>query len=265
MPRLAAQNPSIRRPCSPVQFLPNVNVVSMTFPGVFVGGPPPVDFCICTSRVHAEIMAVWKIQKVPAVNPLNSQRAHRRAPRARRIVFITIGSVAAVLGLGLGAILTTNGIFVPATYLQPWSAASYQQFTDARMQVVAHAVLAPSGHNNAAVERSPRHGRCQRAPPLRRSEPSCSRSSSALTANVGLAGHLPGLPPGRSPASDPSATTENYASLFKFETNRSPYTAAPLSKAQTDGLTRVAENCSASLAILSDRQDMTISESREPS
>ncbi|MCU1585566.1 MAG: hypothetical protein JWM49_2122 [Microbacteriaceae bacterium] len=52
-----------------------------------------------------------------------------------------------MLVLGLGAILTIGGIFVPATYLQPWSATYYQQFSDPRMQVVAHAVLAPNGHN----------------------------------------------------------------------------------------------------------------------
>jgi hypothetical protein len=67
--------------------------------------------------------------------------------RPLRIVATTVGVVAGVLVLALGGLLAVGGIFVPATYLQPWSVTYYQQFSDPRMQVVAHAVLAPSGHN----------------------------------------------------------------------------------------------------------------------
>ena len=49
--------------------------------------------------------------------------------------------------MGLAVVLLVGGILVPAVYLQPWSTDYYRQFADPRMQVVAHALLAPSGHN----------------------------------------------------------------------------------------------------------------------
>jgi len=67
--------------------------------------------------------------------------------RGRRILLITVASVLVVIGAALGAVLVVGGILVPAVYLQAWSPTYYQQFSDPRMQVVAHAVLAPSGHN----------------------------------------------------------------------------------------------------------------------
>jgi len=73
--------------------------------------------------------------------------APHRTHRGRNITLIVVGSVVGVLALGLGAVLTVGGILVPALYLDPWKADYHQQFDDPRMQVVAHAVLAPSGHN----------------------------------------------------------------------------------------------------------------------
>jgi hypothetical protein len=200
--------------------------------------------------------------------------------------------VAAVLGLGLGAILTVGGIFVPPTYLQPWGATYYQQFTDARMQVVAHAVLAPSGHNmqpwNVLLDTVDANVLYLYADPSRLTPAVDPLSRQTLVSQgtflaylqiaaeqLGYSASFELFPDGTydetdlkksmsqrpvariTLARDPSATTDDYASLFMSDTNRSPYTAAPLAKAQTDGLTGVAENSSASLAILSDRQDMT--------
>jgi hypothetical protein len=71
----------------------------------------------------------------------------KKQHRARKITFISIGSVVGVLILGLCTLLVLGGVLVPASYLQPWSTSYYKQFKDLRMQVVAHALLAPSGHN----------------------------------------------------------------------------------------------------------------------
>lgn len=212
--------------------------------------------------------------------------------RARRVVFITIGSVAGVLGLGLGAILTVGGVFVPATYLQPWSATYYQQSTDARMQVVAHALLAPSGHNmqpwHVVLDKADGNVLDLYADPSRLTvavDPDSRQtvvSQGAFLAYLKVAAAQLGYSAlfelfpdgsydetdlkksmGQRPvarvtlARDPSVSTEDYASLFLSDTNRAPYAAAPLTAAQTDALTALSDNSSASLSILSGKQDMT--------
>jgi hypothetical protein len=57
-------------------------------------------------------------------------------------------------------------------------------------------------------------------------------------------------------AKDSSVTTDDYASLFLSDTNRSPYAAAPLTTSQAAALTALAHSSPASLSILSDKQDM---------
>lgn len=212
--------------------------------------------------------------------------------RARRIVFITIGAVAGVLGLGLGAILTVGGVFVPATYLQPWSATYYQQSTDVRMQVVAHAILAPSGHNmqpwSVVLDEADPSILYLYADPSRLTaavDPESRQtmvSQGAFLAYLRIAaeelGHSASFelfPDGsydennlkRSMSQRPvarvtlvkdsSVATEDYSSLFLSDTNRAPYTAAPLTVAQTEALTALADDSAAHLSILSDKQDMT--------
>ncbi|TFD86466.1 hypothetical protein E3T61_16290 [Cryobacterium lactosi] len=211
--------------------------------------------------------------------------------RTRRILLITIGAVAGVLGLGLGAILTVGGIFVPATYLQPWTATYYQQSTDARMQVVAHAILAPSGHNmqpwNVVLDEADASVLDLYADPSRLTpavDPDARQtmvSQGAFLAYLRIAAEELGysasfelFPDGsydetnleksmsQQPvarvtlAKDSSVATDDYSSLFLSDTNRAPYTAAPLTVAQTDALTALAEGSAASLSILSDQQDM---------
>ncbi|TFB96778.1 hypothetical protein E3O42_16705 [Cryobacterium adonitolivorans] len=212
--------------------------------------------------------------------------------RVRRIVFITIGAVAGVLGLGLGAILIVGGVFVPATYLQPWNVTYYQQSTDARMQVVAHAVLAPSGHNmqpwNVVLDTADASVLYLYADPSRLTpavDPDSRQtvvSQGAFLAYLRVAAEELGysasfelFPDGSydetdlkksmsqrpvarvTLAKDPSVATEDYSSLFISDTNRAPYTAAPLTRAQTEALTALADNSAARLSILSDKQDMT--------
>jgi len=211
--------------------------------------------------------------------------------RARRIVLITVGSVVGVLVLGLGVILTVGGIFVPATYLQPWSATYYQQFSDPRMQVVAQAVLAPSGHNmqpwivqldkadtdvlylytdptrlTPAVDPLARQTMVSQGTFLAYLQVAAAHLGYSASFDLfpngtydetDLKASMSELPVARiTLAKDSSAKSDDYASLFLSDTNRSPYTAAPLTTAQTDALTALADSSPATLSILSDRRDM---------
>jgi hypothetical protein len=210
--------------------------------------------------------------------------------RARRIVLVTVGSVVGVLALGLVAILAVGGILVPATYLQPWSATYYQRFEDPRMRLVAHAVLAPSGHNlqpwtvrldpdDPAVlylYADPR----RLAPAVDPLARQTMVSQGAFLAYLRVAGQKLGystsitlfpngiydeptltrsmslLPVARvTVTKDPSASTADYASLFRSDTNRSPYAATPLTRAQTDELAAIAASSPAKLSILTNAND----------
>jgi hypothetical protein len=188
--------------------------------------------------------------------------------------------------------LAVGGIFVPATYLQPWSATYYQQFSDPRMQVVAHAVLAPSGHNmqpwtvrldptdpdvlylyadparlTPAVDPLARQTLVSQGTFLAYLQVAAQHlgysASVALFPDgaydeADLKASMSKLPVAKvTLAKDSSATTADYASLFLSDTNRAPYTAAPLTDAQTGALTALAGSSSATLSILSDPADMS--------
>lgn len=212
--------------------------------------------------------------------------------RARRNVLIVAGSVVGVLVMGLGAILTVGGVFVPAVYLQPWSATYYQRFSDPRMQVVAHAVLAPSGHNmqpwtvrldkadpdvlylytdptrlTSAVDPLARQTMVSQGTFLAYLQVAAEHLGYSASFELfpdgtydetDLRNSMSELPVARiTLAKDPTATTGDYASLSLSDTNRSPYTAAPLTAAQTKALTALAGTSPATLSILSDKKDMT--------
>src|SRR6187402_22830 len=73
-------------------------------------------------------------------------RTHARR-RAIRLTAGVIGGIAGTLVLGLGVLLSTGGLFVPALYLDAWDKGYHQHFSDPRLQLVALGLLAPSGHN----------------------------------------------------------------------------------------------------------------------
>jgi hypothetical protein len=217
--------------------------------------------------------------------------SHRRKHRARRIVFITVGALVAVVALGLGAILTVGGVFVPATYLQPWGASYYKQFSDPRMQVVAQAVLAPSGHNmqpwTIRLDTSDPNVLYLYTDPTRLTpavDPLARQtlvSQGTFLAYLRVAAEHLGysatfalfpdggydetdlkysmseLPVARiTLAKDAAVSSDDDASLFLSDTNRSPYTAAPLTASQTVALMSVADGSAATLSILSDKHDL---------
>lgn len=212
--------------------------------------------------------------------------------RPGRVVLITIGSILGATLLGLGAIVTVGGIFVPANYLQPWSASYYKQFSDPRMQVVAHALLAPSGHNmqpwtvqldksNAdvlylyadpnrltpAVDPLARQAMVSQGTFLAYLQVAAEHLGYSASFDLfpngtydekNLKASMSALPVARiTLAKDSSATTTDYTSLFLSDTNRAPYTAARITKAQTDALTSLAASSPATLSILTDKKDMT--------
>jgi hypothetical protein len=185
--------------------------------------------------------------------------------------------------------LAVGGVLVPATYLQPWSASYYQQFSDPRMQVVAHAVLAPSGHNmqpwtvrldtadpNVLYLYTDPTRLTPAVDPLARqtlvSQGTFLAYLQVAAEHLGYSASLELFPDGTydesnlkasmsqlpvarvTLAKDSSATTADYASLFLSDTNRAPYTAAPLTPAQTGALTALADSSPATLSILSGQQ-----------
>jgi hypothetical protein len=212
--------------------------------------------------------------------------------RARRITFITVGSVVGVLVIGLCTLLVLGGVFAPATYLQPWSTSYYKQFTDPRMKVVAQAILAPSGHNmqpwtvtldksnsnvlylyansarlTPAVDPDARQTMVSEGTFLAYLRvaaehlgysatfslfPDGNYNESALTQSMNT------LPVARiTLARDPSAQTADYASLYLSDTNRAPYTAAALTSGQKTALLGVDPALSAHLQLFTDKKDMT--------
>ena len=221
------------------------------------------------------------------MNDVRGPRKHR----VRRAIFITVGSILGVLLLGLGVILTVGGIFVPATYLQPWSASYYRQFSDPRMQIVAQAVLAPSGHNmqpwtirldktnpdvlylytdptrlTPAVDPLARQTMISDGTFLAYLQVSAAHlgynaslelfpqgtyNEAALTTSMSK------LPVARiTLAKDSSVKASDYKSLFLSDTNRSPYTATALTSTQTTAVTALAADSSTMLSVLSDEKDM---------
>ena len=225
----------------------------------------------------------------PALPPTGapSPRNHR----AGRVALIVGASVVGVSAAGLTVVLAVGGIFVPATYLQPWAATYHQQFTDPRMQVVAHAVLAPSGHNmqpwtirldetdddalylyadptrlTPAVDPLARQTLVTQGAFLAYLDVAAAhlgyRTSIELFPNGAydedlLEQSMSAVPVARVTLSeDPSASTDDYAALFMSDTNRSPYTAAPLTDDEITALLALEDAPTTTLELFSDGQDI---------
>jgi hypothetical protein len=208
------------------------------------------------------------------------------------VTLLVVGSVVAALALALGAVLTVGGVFVPAVYLQPWATSYAQQFSDPRMKVVAQALLAPSGHNmqpwtikldatdpdalflytdpkrlTPAVDPFARQTLVSQGTFLAYLRVAAEHlgysATFALFPNgaydeTRLAASMSTLPVAKvTLARDPSATTADFASLFRSDTNRGPYTDAPLTSAQVMALDAVPGSMSPHLQIYRDQKDMT--------
>jgi hypothetical protein len=206
------------------------------------------------------------------------------------VTLLVAGAVVAVLALALGAVLTVGGLFVPALYLQPWSTGYAATFTDLRMQLVAQALLAPSGHNMQpwTIKLDPHNTNVlylytdptrltPAVDPLARQTlvsqgaflgylrvAAEHRGYSATFAlfpdgtydETRLTASMSALPVAKiTLARDPGATTPDYGSLFLSDTNRAPYEATPLTVAQLRSLNALATTPDTSLRLYTDRTD----------
>ncbi|MFB2557414.1 Acg family FMN-binding oxidoreductase [Herbiconiux liangxiaofengii] len=223
------------------------------------------------------------------MTPLQYTRS--RPHRGRRVILIAGASVVGLLAGGLAVILGVGGILVPATYLQPWSAGYSQQFSDPRMKVVAQALLAPSGHNmqpwiirldDADPTVLSLYADADRltpaVDPLGRQTMITQGTFLAYlevaAANLGYSASFDLFPNGAfdeteldrsmrelpvariTLAPDATAETSDYGSLFLSDTNRAPYTADPLSAAQTKSLGELDAGSAATLSVLTDPDDL---------
>ncbi len=213
-----------------------------------------------------------------------------RPHRARRVTLITVGSVVGVLVLGLCTLLVLGGVLVPATYLQPWSTSYYKQFADPRMQVVAHALLAPSGHNmqpwtvtldktdtnvlylyanssrlTPAVDPDARQTMVSEGTFLAYLRVAAEHLGYSATFSLfpygtynesALTHSMDTLPVARiTLAKDTGAHTADYASLFLSDTNRAPYTSKSVTAAQQAALLAIDPALSAHLQLFTDAKD----------
>lgn len=55
--------------------------------------------------------------------------------------------LAAFIAIVLFVLVLIDGTFLPKKYLEPWTPSYAQQFSDPRLQVIAHGLLAPNPHN----------------------------------------------------------------------------------------------------------------------
>lgn len=63
------------------------------------------------------------------------------------MVMKILSGLAILLVLIIAALFIINGSYLSKKYLKPWDKAYHQQFENPRLQVVAHAILAPNAHN----------------------------------------------------------------------------------------------------------------------
>lgn len=65
----------------------------------------------------------------------------------KKVIGIVLLSLAILLLFAFGALMAVSGIFERAHYLKPWAKSYSATFTDPRVRLLAHGLLAPSGHN----------------------------------------------------------------------------------------------------------------------
>jgi hypothetical protein len=208
----------------------------------------------------------------------------------KKIVTITLGSIAGVSVLALAAILTVGGIFVPSHYLDPWSSDYSDRFDDPRTKVVARAELAPSSHNTQpwtvtldpsdpqalylfvdgtrltpAVDPLSRQAMVSQGTFLQYLTTAAAEMGSRATVELFPAGpydeadltqSMIDIPVAKvTLTEDSTASTDDAGSLFLSDTNRAPYQDAPLTTAQLDELAGVGTECGATIQMFSDTEN----------
>lgn len=222
-----------------------------------------------------------------------TKRVQQAKGRARRVTLAIIGGIAGVLVLALVAVLGIGGLFVPARYLDAWGSSAYERFDDPRLQLVAHGILAPSGHNM-----QPWIVRLDADDPLsfdvyadaERLTPAVDPLARQTMVSVGtfleyvrVAGDRLGwsvdvtlFPQGdydearleQSMSTLPAARVtiaqaapgqaEDYEALFRSDTNRDPYAPDSLTPAQRDALTGLADTAGPTFELLEAPADLEV-------
>ncbi len=212
--------------------------------------------------------------------------------RGRRRVALVLGSIAGVVVAALAVVLVLGGILVPAHYLDPWSRTYADRFSDLRMKVVAGALLAPSSHNRQpwtvrldgtdanvltvfadparltpAVDPLSRQTMVSQGTFLAYLEVAAAklgyRADVALFPDGGydenaLATSMRTTPVARvTLVRDSSVTAANDDSLYRSDTNRSPYAATPLTRTETGALVGLAMGPDETLRILTSPSDLS--------
>lgn len=198
--------------------------------------------------------------------------------------------------LGVVAVLLTTVLvlgcaLVPAHYLEPWARSYADRFSDPRMKAVAGALLAPSSHNmqpwvvrldpadpmsfslfadptrlTPAVDPLDRQTMVSQGTFLAYLRVAAAQLGYRTTITVfpngtydetDLAATMRTTPVAAiTLASSAGITAPNDASIYRSDTNRSPYAATEPTAAQQTELTALAAGSGADLRLLSDRADV---------
>lgn len=203
-----------------------------------------------------------------------------------------IGGIAGVLVLGLVAILAIGGLFVPARYLDAWDRSAYERFDDPRLQLVAHGILAPSGHNmqpwivrldpddpavfevlldaerlTPAVDPLARQSVVSVGTFLEYLRVAGSHLGWRLDIAIFPDGEYDETSLGQSMTELPVALVtldqaapagSDYDALFRSDTNRDPYASTALTAQQRDALTGLTVAASPALQVLEDSADLDV-------
>ncbi|MBP3039568.1 hypothetical protein J9303_08715 [Bacillaceae bacterium Marseille-Q3522] len=67
--------------------------------------------------------------------------------RAKKVMIILLSCIGALLFIAFASLLMASGLFQKQTYLEPWQKNYAEKFSDPRIRLVAHGLLAGNGHN----------------------------------------------------------------------------------------------------------------------
>ncbi|MBG6056398.1 hypothetical protein IWX81_002835 [Salinibacterium sp. CAN_S4] len=217
----------------------------------------------------------------------------RRHPVRRRITIIALAALGSLLVVA-GVVFAVGGAFAPSRYLDPWSSDYHKKFDDPRVQLVSAGLLASSGHNmqpwlvtldsdpdvfylyaddsrlSIAVDPLSRQVMVSQGTFLQNVTVAGDQLGHPVTIELfpdgdfdesNLVASMASTPVARvtlsSAASVPQPTWE---SVFRSDTNRAPYSDAPLTSHQRSafaGLDSWPDNDSeASLSVLTAQQDL---------
>jgi hypothetical protein len=67
--------------------------------------------------------------------------------KLKRYIKIASTAIGGLLLISIVALLAAHGTFLSKNYLEPWSVEYHKKFSDPRLQVISHGLLAPNAHN----------------------------------------------------------------------------------------------------------------------